>query len=155
MTSDGSEPQIDSERRALADKEAVSAVMRRSRKTGGVLIKEAQVLQFQQWFRTLAKRGFVTSSFLGDAEKAKKTFREEFPNGMTRGQYVRSILTFFSGLNDDEFPVYFPGLEREKTVDLLLTIGSEGSKEHRSRLAEKHRTAHPRSPSGSAFEQTS
>jgi len=128
-------------RAALTDKEAVCAVMRRSRKTGGVLIKEPQVQQFQSWFRTLSRRGYVEPSFLRDADRAKRTFRTEFPNGMTRGQYVRSVLTFFSGLDDDDFPLYFPGLDREEAVNLLLEIGSEGSKDHRKYLADKRKAS--------------
>ena len=122
---------------ALTDKEKVCSVMRRCRKMGGVPIKEAQVQQFQAWFRTLSRRGFLDSSFLKDAEKVKATFREQFPNGMTRGQYSRSVLTFFSGLDDEQFPRYFPNITREETVDVLLSIGAEGSRDHQKHLANK------------------
>jgi len=131
----------------MTDKEAVCTVMRRSRKTGGVLIKESQVQQFQAWFRTLAKRGYVTSAFLQDKDKVRETFRREFPNGMTRGQYVRSILTYFSGLDEVDFPKQFPDIDREETVNDLLRIASEGSKDHRIHLANKQK----RVPGASAF----
>jgi hypothetical protein len=136
----------------LTDKEAVCAIMRRCRKTGGVPIKEVQVQQFQAWFRTLARRGYVTSAFLRDADVVKRTFKGEFTNGMTRGQYVRSVLTFFSGLNDEDFSLYFPDLNRERTVNLLLEVGSEGTRDHRKRLADKR---DGRTDRTSAFEQGS
>jgi hypothetical protein len=135
---------LDASMNAKYSRERVMSIIARVRRIGGLPMPSRPLDQFQSWFRTLAKRGYTQPDFLRDEELVRQTFRRDFPNTMTRSQYVRGFLMYLTGLNDDEFAVEFPGIDREELVKRLQSVGTEANKER-----EKERPRRRNEPSRS------
>jgi hypothetical protein len=59
----------------------VTSVIARVRRTGGLPIPPRPLDQYQSWFRTLAKRGYVQPDFLRDDDRVRQAFRRDFLKG--------------------------------------------------------------------------
>ena len=113
-------------------RERVTEVIARVKRIGGLPIPPKPLYQYQSFFRTIAKRGGTSIEFLSDKDLMRRSYREQFPNPMTRSQYVRGFLMYLTGLTDKEFSEEFPGLSREDLVRRLQAIGTEANKERRT-----------------------
>jgi len=117
----------------LYSRERVTSVIARVRRTGGLPIPARPLDQYQSWFRTLAKRGYVEPDFLRNGDRVRQQFRRDFPNSMTRAQYVRGFLMYLTGLDDAEFAAEFHDLDREGIVRRLQAVSTEANKERRTK----------------------
>jgi hypothetical protein len=127
-----------SEQRTQNDKytkERVTEVIARVKRIGGLPIPPGPLYQFQSLFRTIAKRGGTSVEFLNNRDLMRRAYREQFPNPMTRSQYIRGFLMYLTGLTDEEFSDEFPGLSREDVVHKLQAISTEANKERRTTIA--------------------
>jgi hypothetical protein len=110
----------------------IRSVISRVRATGGLPPPQSQVNQLSTWFRTLTTRGYITVGFLSDAERVSSRLRGDFPNAMTRSQYLRAFLRYLTGLTDSEYETEFPNLDRRELVTLLQNLTRDASKERRN-----------------------
>jgi hypothetical protein len=113
------------------DRERVMTVLGRVRRMGGLPLTDAQKKQFQGWFRTIAVRGHTTEDFLKDPDYVSKTYRESFPNPMSRGQFIRAFMMYVTGLTNEEFHEEYPSLTRESVTELMKKVNAEANQEVR------------------------
>jgi hypothetical protein len=123
----------------LYARQRVLEVLGRVRKTGGLPLSEAQKRQFQQWFRTIAARGHTSVDFFRNADEVSYTYRKAFPNPNSRGQYIRALMMYITGLTDNEFAAEYPGFTREGIANMMRKINAEANRERK----DYHRGAHP------------
>jgi len=109
----------------LYDRQRIIEILGRLRKTGGMPLDEKKRERVASWFRTLVKRNLVECKDLEDGDAVKRTYKEMFPNAMTRGQYTRSFLSYIGGLTDEEYQKEYPTIERSRLVALFTEITVE------------------------------
>ena len=111
------------ENQDVYDRQRVLAVFDRLRKPGGLRLSDTQKNQKATWFRTLVKRGMVDSEFFSqNKDTVKQAYREAFPNGMTRAQYTRTVISYIGALSDGEYAAEYPTMPREGLVRLVTEI---------------------------------
>ena len=117
------------------DRQHVNEILSRVRGSGGLPLSEKAKEQFHVWLKTLMKRKFNTPEFLSDPDTVLDTYKSNFPNPMTRGQYVRSFLAYISGLTDEEFAVFYPNFPlpegRYTLVSTMRRITTEANSERK------------------------
>jgi hypothetical protein len=111
------------------DKERISEVIGRLRGTGGLPLTPDYVKSLIAWLHNLSKRGYLGVDFLRDKEAVHHSFMTSFPNSNTRSQFSRAILSYFSGLTDDEFEAEYPGLTRIQAVDAVRAVAAKATKD--------------------------
>jgi hypothetical protein len=110
----------------------IRSVISRVRATGGLPPPQAQINQLSTWFRTLTTRGYVAVDFLSNADRVNSKLKGDFPNAMTRSQYLRAFLRYLTGLTDSEYETEFPNLDRRELVTLLQDLSRDANKERRN-----------------------
>lgn len=115
------------------DRERLLEVLSRLRKTGGIPLDEKKKLRVASWFRTLARRNLVECNALVDAQSVSRSYKEAFPNPMSRGQYTRAFLAYIGGLTDEEYEQEYPTIPRGELVQTMWKITLEAGKERRDK----------------------
>jgi len=120
---------------ARYSKDRILEILSRVRKGGGLALTEEKKRQVTSWFRTIARRGYVTEDFMRDGQRAKTIFKEQFPGPVTRAHYTRSFMIYLEGLSDEEFMQEYPTLSRGDLAATINTISQEAWQERKAKKA--------------------